>query len=228
MQRLKIIPFLFAFLFFFACTSIAQQDRVGGWPLYNTDRFHFGSDVTIDGDYLFPSSYTPANLYTTPQQYYPNIPAYFNMVFHVLIYKDENGVEKYPAKVLPKVAFLDKNGKEEIIFKSGFPLIDTLDGSTYYQVLDSGKVTLLKYYNTYYLDNKEPFSNRITRTYHLGEYYFVLDSHEKMISLKTDKNDVLALFADKQAAVESFLQKNKIKFKKEEDLIKIFHFYNSQ
>lgn len=226
MKHIKIAALLFLFNSF-ALNLMAQQDKVGGWPLFNTDRFHFGSDISIEGDYLFPKTFSPANLYTTPQQYFPNIPAYFNFVFHVLIYKDEEGVEKYPSKVLPKIAFLDKNGNEAIIFKSGFPLIDSLDGSTYYQVLDSGKVTLLKYYYTYFLDNKEPFSNRVTRTYHLGEQYFVLNANQKMINLKTDKSDLIELFADKRPAIESFLQKNKIKPKREEDLVKLFHYYNS-
>ncbi|MEO7210647.1 MAG: hypothetical protein ABIY35_06870 [Chitinophagaceae bacterium] len=204
----------------------SRNDLVGGFPIYGSDRFHMGTDITIDGDFTIPKNFQPANLYTSPTQYYPAVPSYFNLIFHVLIYKDENGVEKYPDKILPRIAFLDANGKENMIFKSGFPFIDSLDGSSYYQMLDSGKITLLKYYASYFLDNKEPFSNRSTRTYHISENYFAFLPNDKMVKIKLSKEDIMALFNDKQAAMETYIQKNKTKFKKEKDLIELFDFYN--
>lgn len=216
-------------IFFISLNAIGQgsrNDYVGGFPIYGSDRFHFGTDVTIEGDYTLPKNFEPANLYTSATQYYPAIPSYFNLIFHVLIYKDEDGVEKYPDKILPRIAFLDANGKESLVFKSGFPFIDSLDGSTYYQMLDSGKITLLKYISTYYLDNKDPFSNRSTRTYHLAETYFVLLPNDKMVKLKLSKDDLMDILKDKQAAMETYIQKNKTKFKKEKDIIELVHYYN--
>lgn len=204
-----------------------RNDQIGGWPIYGSDRFHLGTDATIEGDYTLPKTYKPANLYTTSIQFYPAIPAYFNLIFHTLIYKDEDGVEKYPEKVLPRIAFLDDNGKESMVFKSGFPFIDTLDGSTYYQVLDSGKITLLKYYSTYFLDNKEPFTNRFTRTYHILENYYALLPNQKLVHLKLSNSDILEILQDKKAAMDAYINKNKIKSKKEKDLIELFHYYNN-
>ncbi|MEO8116029.1 MAG: hypothetical protein ABI653_00185 [Bacteroidota bacterium] len=217
-------------IFFISMNANAQGNRndyVGGFPIYGSDRFRMGTDVTIDGDFTLPKTFKPANLYLSPNQYIPTVPAYFNLIFHVLIYKDEDGVEKYPDKILPRIAFLDDNGNESMIFKSGFPFIDSLDGSTYYQMLDSGKVTLLKYYASYFLDNKEPFSNRSTRTYHISETYFAFLPNDKLVKVKLTKDDIMALFKDKQAAMDTYIQKNKTKFKKEKDIIELFHFYNN-
>lgn len=225
------LPILVLYSIFFLSLNVSGQDsrndNIGGFPIYGSDKFHMGSDVTIEGDYTLPKNFQPANLYTSPTQYYPAIPSYFNLIFHVLIYKDEDGVEKYPDKILPRIAFLDANGKEGMIFKSGFPFIDSLDGSTYYQMLDSGKITLLKYYASYFLDNKEPFSNRSTRTYHISENYFALLPNDKLVKIKLAKEDIMALFKDKQAAMETYIQKNKTKFKKEKDLVELFDFYNN-
>lgn len=205
----------------------SRNDEIGGWPIYGSDRFHMGTDITIEGDYTLPKSFKPANLYTSPTQFYAAIPAYFNLIFHTLVYKDEDGVEKYPEKILPRIAFLDDNGKESMIFKTGFPFNDTLDGSTYYQVLDSGKITLLKYYSTYFLDNKEPFTNRFTRTYHYLENYYAILPNEKLVHLKLSNSDILEILQDKKAAMETFIKQNKIKSKKEKDLIELFHYYNN-
>ncbi|MBS1731424.1 MAG: hypothetical protein JSS67_11725 [Bacteroidetes bacterium] len=231
MKKFRFLLIYIPTIFFITIQVNGQgtaQDYVGGYPIYGTDRFKMGSDITIEGDFTIPKTFTPANIYLSKTSYIPSIPSYFNLIFHVFIYKDENGVEKYPDKILPRIAFLDDKGKEKTVFKSGFPFVDSLDGSTYYEMLDSGKITLLKYYSCYFLDNKEPFSNRMTRTYHVAENYFALMPNDKMIKLKLSKDDIMALFNDKQAVMETFMQKNKTKFKKESDLIELVHFYNNQ
>ena len=47
------------------------------------------------------------------------------------------------------------------------------------------------------------------------------------IALPSKKKDVLSLFASKATEIESFVNDNKLGFKSEEDLIKIFSFYHS-
>ena len=58
------------------------------------------------------------------------------------------------------------------------------------------------------------------------EYYVSLNSSIARL-FKPKKKSILALFSDKKESVIDFVKKNKLKYGKESDLIKIFKFYSS-
>ena len=58
-------------------------------------------------------------------------------------------------------------------------------------------------------------------------YFIKLSNQDIVIELPTRKSKFLSVFNSKSNAVKSFIKKEKLGIKKEEDLIKIFNFYTS-
>ena len=58
-------------------------------------------------------------------------------------------------------------------------------------------------------------------------YYIKLSDQDIVIELPTRKSKFLDVFNSKSNSVKSFIKKERLGIKKEEDLIKIFNFYAS-
>ncbi|WKD85664.1 hypothetical protein KCTC32516_01007 [Polaribacter huanghezhanensis] len=58
-------------------------------------------------------------------------------------------------------------------------------------------------------------------------YYIKLSNQDIIVELPTRKSKFLKVFASKSNVVKHFIKKEKLNFKKEKDLIKIFNFYTS-
>jgi hypothetical protein len=58
-------------------------------------------------------------------------------------------------------------------------------------------------------------------------YYVLLMKEERVIKLVEIKKDILYLMEDKTKEVEGFINANRIRFDRREDLVRLFDFYNS-
>jgi len=58
-------------------------------------------------------------------------------------------------------------------------------------------------------------------------YYFKFKNQDLVVELPTRKNKYYTLFKNHSNAIKSFVKKEKLGIKKEEDLIKIFNYYNT-
>lgn len=100
-----------------------------------------------------------------------------------------------------------------------------LQGNQYVQVLEKGNISLYRLYLKHVSEMSEVNAG-IVKTFTNGAKYYTGKNNAATL-LKTDRESVLVLLADKAEQVSSFISTNKISFKKEEDLIKIFKYYNS-
>ena len=55
------------------------------------------------------------------------------------------------------------------------------------------------------------------------KYFFYLN--DDLIQVELKKKDILKIFKSKQNEVTSFVKSNKLSYKKEEDVTKIFNYY---
>ncbi len=59
------------------------------------------------------------------------------------------------------------------------------------------------------------------------KYYIKNNVTNSLFSIKFKKKNIVSLFPDKENDIKSYIKKNKFSFKKENDLVKIFKYYDS-
>lgn len=189
-----------------------------------------GAGNNVEGSPYYSSDYCNANIISSDGRFFNNVKSKINLQNNTLVYLSVNDEEMIASLDLLRIEFIGsclKNDKP-IIFKSGFPNIDLQTSRTLYQQLDSGNFILLKSYNV--LISKAQ-SNGLNPTapnliYQKSETFYAFKKESGIIKLSRNIEDILNLLKDKRSQLEIFISSNKLKPKKEDDLIKIFNYYN--
>lgn len=241
---MRVIPalafrrFLCLFLFSYACFPelSAQQLTTGaanssnqiltdvvGQPAYLKVTYN------MEGSPFYPTEYTRSDIYTKGGKKYPSIGAKFNLESGVLLIKLDDGNELEVTTPVPKIVFSDAGLSGTMlntVFQNGFPAVGNQTNLTYYQVLDSGKIALLKYFSVTYMDKKEYGQASITRVYEQKETWYVYLPDKSMQKVEKGKDAFLAVFPDKKDLVRQYIDQNGYKCKKEDDWIAVIKYYN--
>ena len=111
-------------------------------------------------------------------------------------------------------------------YLNGFPEIDKFTKNSYYRFLVGDKIKLLsKSYKTI-LETRPYNSPNIEKSFESQKAFFIL-KEGKMYKFKPSKKDLLELLASSGPTIEDYLKKEKVNFKSDEDLVKLFGFINS-
>lgn len=100
----------------------------------------------------------------------------------------------------------------------------------YYEVLEKGEINLLK---RYFLDSKMESGNSLVpgvngeKKYYIEGKLFYTYDFTTVEDLKTGKRKVLGLFGSRSSQVEAYLDEENIRLKDEQDLIRLFRYFNS-
>jgi hypothetical protein len=95
----------------------------------------------------------------------------------------------------------------------------------YVQVLSDGSFALYKVPMIFVSEVNE-INNGVVKTFRKVDKYYVLVDNI-LQPMRLTKNDLLGQFANKSAKVEAYATTNNLSYKKESDVIKLFHYYNS-
>lgn len=114
-----------------------------------------------------------------------------------------------------------------LIFNNGYPAIDEQSEASFYQVIADGKVKLLKRYKKVIHSDQAFNSATTTKTFAMRDavYYLLVDN--KIARLKPAPKTIVTALPDKTDIVQAFIKTNKIDFKSDRDLAKLFTYYNS-
>ncbi len=86
-------------------------------------------------------------------------------------------------------------------------------------------------YKRFTLDIKDPSQSSLTQTSEPGQLRMItsyfLEESGKIMELPMNKKDMLATLSDKEDELKAYLKKEKIRLKKEEDLIRLVARYNA-
>jgi len=127
--------------------------------------------------------------------------------------------------VLPVTGFTLALKDKIEIYRNGFPEIDNFNSKSYYQVLFDGGIKLLfKNYRT--LIEVKPYNSSTTEKKLVDNTFFYVFLDNVMTKFKPSRKDFLELFKSKSVEIADFIKNEKIDFKKHDDLIKVFVFYN--
>jgi hypothetical protein len=109
------------------------------------------------------------------------------------------------------------------VFEKGFQPVGNLNENNFYQVLTEGKAKLLLD-TKFVTETKQVYgTGAVTTTDKILNYYGVIDG--KILNL-SNADQLLTLMADKKEEINAYLKKEKVKFKKQADLEKLFNYYN--
>ena len=178
-----------------------------------------------EGSPFFAEEYIESNIQLLNGKTYQRIPIKINYLTGELLFKMGGGQEMTLIKPFQRIELM-REGKK-YIFRSGFPSVDKQNELTLYEMLDSGSAVLLKYTSVNFQD-KQPYNSVNTiRTYTKKQTYYSYLPSKGLVSLPSEAEELIRLFGKEASIMAEFMQKNKLKGKKETDLIKLFAYYNT-
>ncbi len=193
--------------------SQAQQflSDVAGRPVY------IKVDYFVEGTPYHPDEYYLATLFLKGGKAYTNVPVKFNLMENLVIYRSPNGEELVAESPIDRVEFTDTANFARMknkIFERGYKPVNTLNESTFYEVLDSGNISLLKHYRVWYTDKKHYASPSISRVFAESPDYYIRLSDGTMKKLDKGRENLLALIPDKKEKLLSYMNSADLKCKK--------------
>lgn len=112
------------------------------------------------------------------------------------------------------------------IFRTGFPKVDVLNSSSFYEVLADGKLVLLKSIMKYAVENKNELSGEVSRLIEDAENIYTFKDNQ-MKRLKKDREAIYDLMADKRSEMASKQRSLNPNLKNIAELIDIVRLYNA-
>lgn len=108
----------------------------------------------------------------------------------------------------------------------------TFDGdgkeTSCYLVLSEGKLSLMKKLWKVVWEDKTYNSATVTKTILEKSAYYIKNTQSKSLDLfKPSKKSILAAMSSQSAAIEKYLKDNKVSFSSDQDLQKLFDYYNA-
>ncbi|NOT51698.1 MAG: hypothetical protein HOP10_10530 [Chitinophagaceae bacterium] len=194
---------------------------ISGKPIY------LKVEYNVEGSPFFPVEYYKADIYIKKGKAYKDVYVKFNLQENLVLFKMADGTELSSSVPIQKIRFTDTSrNMYNMVFENGFPAVDKQDEGSYYQVIDTGKASLLKYHSVSYIDKKQYGNASITRVFDQEESYYLL-LYGIMQKVGKGQEGFLSLFTDKKEELKKYMEKNKIKCRKEEDWRKVIAYYNS-
>jgi hypothetical protein len=122
---------------------------------------------------------------------------------------------------------IDESNLLPLVFNSGYPNIDDQTTASFYQVIADGTFKLLKRYKKVIHSDQAFNSATTTKTFAMRDVAYYLLADGKMGKFKPSQKAAVAAMTGKTDQVQAFIKTNKIDFKSDKDLAKLFTYYNS-
>jgi hypothetical protein len=182
------------------------------------------------GSPFFIDDFKYSNIRLIAGKQYFNVPSRLNLYTHEVHFRSPEGLEMAaPFGVMLEAEFLDTltdGSSRSYVFRTGYPNIDQQNEYHFYLVLAEGKVTLLKYIKRKINEERNELSGEVNKQFdNYEDYYIFRDA--KMYRMKRDKSSYLDLLSDKKPELETYLKKEPVNFKKQEDISRFISYYNT-
>ncbi len=99
----------------------------------------------------------------------------------------------------------------------------------YLDLLSDKPLKLYKHYSNKFIKAKEvsSYQDQASDKYVMKEEYYIARGDETPHFFNPTKRNVITLFANRKNEILEYVKINKLKFKKEDDLIRVFNYYGS-
>ncbi|NBA88706.1 hypothetical protein GVN16_23230 [Emticicia sp. CRIBPO] len=203
-------------LFFICHVSSGQialsNDGIGGIPLSGQ------AYIDVKGSPYLEDDFRKGDVIMASGRKFENMDIKYDILAKKVVFIDtKDGESKFFNA--PVVSFSFKLGEfSRYFFRS-------VDGN-FYELLTNGKVPLWKGTAKSIIEDRPYGTTKAQKIINTNTYYYTGDvaSPKKM---KADKKSIVELLKDKSAEVEGFIKKEGLNPKNEEELVKIFAYYNN-
>jgi hypothetical protein len=209
---------------FFCQLAVAQANPfmkdVNGRPLYLRITY------VAEGSPYWEDAYRAADITTSGNRTYSNIMTKVNLMENIVQFLSPGGVEMIATMPVKRIRFYGAAATESgnQVLESHGAINDA--GARIYQVLDSGRISLLKHLKVVFRDDRRYNEATVTRVFtQTPVLYAYHDGREARV--EKNREFLLRLFADKAKEVDHFISEKDVNLKSEKDLVQVFHFYNS-
>lgn len=192
--------------------------------------FNPAANEDISGSPFINNNWKLAVIKLKDGRFFGDIAVKLNAYSQSLHYLSANGVELVaPGGVIEQVQINDTADNGTIIMRlyyCGMKAIENNDEKTFYEVLDTGKATLLLCKKVKIIEAKTFASTTIIKEYKSFHDYYI-SMNGTMNKCKKSDSFFTELFIDKKDLMQKFINENKIRFKSEKDFKTIVNYYNS-
>lgn len=141
----------------------------------------------------------------------------------VILLKEGKSFRLNPATIQGFVVYVPESSDLEAkpyVYKNGYPEVDENSKSTFYRVLYEGKKGAFLYRTKVELfENAPTYGSAVNETSFVRKKRYYIYKDGKMHPVRLKKKDILDVLNDK--AAEAYVAKNKLKLKKEEEVIQL-------
>lgn len=119
-----------------------------------------------------------------------------------------------------------KNSKDSMVFRKGFPATGTYNTETFYEVMSTGKASLLHILERAIVEHKDLLSSGNKKFFEDQDQYFILTNGTMIQLIMDDKEKLAKQFPDQEAALLKFMNDEQLKMRTAEDFKKFAAKYN--
>ncbi len=152
----------------------------------------------------------------------------FDIYNNELLYLNTNDHKTYSINKNAIQKFIIKDGSVEEIYTKYF--LKGISGISpemnFVKLLFAGDSKLIKLSKKNLVKGKEvqAYSSSSNDKFVYQEFYLILKKNGELIKIKQNKNSIIKVFPEKESEINTFLKKNPLDLKIEENLIKILEF----
>lgn len=209
--------------------NFVQDDFQHKINLYDFNGRPIGNQaVETKGSPLFVTKWKLGWIRLADGRFFPGVPLKLDLEKSIVHYKraDGNDIELAQGQVKELLILDTIAGVASVYqFACGFQPIDNQSQTSFYLLLDSGKVSILESMQKKMNQDKDDFSGETHREYTLYNDFYVF-SGGKMARIKGNTKFFLALTSDRHDQMEDYLTKTKVSFRSIDDIRQFIHFYN--
>lgn len=219
---------LILILFFQTIAAQTFYDVEALYKQYESVKIQQGTAYTttlVEGSPHDKSDFTSGSVVVQSNITYANVPLRFNIYTNEMEFQTEDGTTMYLAG--PEVFEHIMVGDEKYVYApyaAGNRML-----RSYFKVLAEGEATLLSKQNIILKDAEPPAAYKEAqpaRFMRMPDDFYIRKAPAEAFKV-SNRKELLSVLSDKGKYMEDFIRKNRIRYNRPEDLVKLTEFYNS-
>lgn len=194
-----------------------------GRPLY------LQTSYDSEGSPYYLEDYSLAEITAVSGKVYKGIAVKFNLVTNEVLYRSPDGQEMVATINIRRIRFQQpntENGQVETIIETPGGALNAA-GSQVYEVLDSGRCSVLRLVKITVADRKQFNQATITRVFSRKSSFHVMSAGNPVAKLETSRAQMTKLLQDKAAEITAYIDKEGIKCRNVDECRKVIRYYNT-